>query len=59
MAVIRLDEREDNIETVLLSSLLDGSMAVASPRHRKLGSSGDPLASSTWDKVSNDSYFSL
>nr|XP_017246024.1 PREDICTED: protein ROOT HAIR DEFECTIVE 3 homolog 2 isoform X2 [Daucus carota subsp. sativus] len=51
MAVIRLDEREDNIETVLLSSLLDGPVAVASPRYKNMGTSGDPLASSTWDKV--------
>lgn len=50
MAVIRLDEREDNIATVL-SSLLDGPVAVASPRYRDVGTSGDPLASSTWDKV--------
>lgn len=50
MAVIRLDEREDNVETVL-SSLLDGPVAVASPRYRNVGPSGDPLASSTWDKV--------
>ncbi|KAK1377994.1 hypothetical protein POM88_024738 [Heracleum sosnowskyi] len=49
MAVIHLDEREDNIETVL-SSLLDG-VAVASPRYRNVGTSGDPLASSTWDEV--------
>ncbi|KAL8107577.1 hypothetical protein AgCh_024115 [Apium graveolens] len=50
MAVIRLDEREDKIENVL-SSLLDGPVAVASPRYRDVGTSGDPLASSTWDKV--------
>lgn len=54
MAVIRLDEREDNIETVLLSSLLDGPVAVASPRYKNMGTSGDPLASSTWDKVPVD-----
>ncbi|KAK1351898.1 hypothetical protein POM88_053903 [Heracleum sosnowskyi] len=49
MVVIHLDEREDNIETEL-SSLLDG-VAVASPRYRNVGTSGDPLASSTWDEV--------
>ena len=40
MAAIRLDDKPDKIESILFSSLMDGT--VTSP---------DPLASSTWEEV--------
>ncbi|XP_077227328.1 protein ROOT HAIR DEFECTIVE 3-like [Tasmannia lanceolata] len=46
MAAIRLDEKPDQIENVLFSSLTDGTNAVALTRH-----STDALASSTWEEV--------
>ncbi|GLT59945.1 hypothetical protein SLA2020_327380 [Shorea laevis] len=52
MAAIRLDEKPDNIENTLFSSLLDGTMAVSSSQDRSIVTSADPLASSTWEKVS-------
>ncbi|KAK3188901.1 hypothetical protein Dsin_028462 [Dipteronia sinensis] len=52
MAAIRLDEKPDKIETVLVSSLMDGTLTVSSSRDRSVGTSADPLASSTWEEVS-------
>ena len=51
MAAIRLDEKPDKIETVLVSSLIDGTLTVSSSRDRSIGTSVDPLASSTWEEV--------
>ncbi|KAM2393244.1 hypothetical protein ACFX1X_036624 [Malus domestica] len=53
MAAIRLDEKPDNIENVLVSSLVDGTVSVSSSQNRKLGPSNDPLASSSWEEVSS------
>ncbi|XP_070677381.1 protein ROOT HAIR DEFECTIVE 3 homolog 2-like isoform X1 [Malus domestica] len=53
MAAIRLDEKPDNIENVLVSSLVDGTVTVSSSQNRKLGPSTDPLASSSWEEVSS------
>ncbi|XP_028958806.1 protein ROOT HAIR DEFECTIVE 3 homolog 2-like isoform X2 [Malus domestica] len=50
MAAIRLDEKPDNIENVLVSSLVDGTVTVSSSQNRKLGPSTDPLASSSWEE---------
>lgn len=51
MAAIRLDEKPDKIENILFSSLMDGIVAHPSSRDRSIGTSSDPLASSTWDEV--------
>ncbi|CAH8278258.1 unnamed protein product [Arabidopsis lyrata] len=51
MAAIRLDERPDNIESTLFSSLMDGTVSVSSSHNRSLGTSTDPLASSSWEEV--------
>ncbi|XP_020976737.1 protein ROOT HAIR DEFECTIVE 3 homolog 2 isoform X2 [Arachis ipaensis] len=48
MAAIRLDERPDQIDSILRSALMDGTVSVASSRR---GVSTDPLASSTWEEV--------
>ncbi|TQD91247.1 hypothetical protein C1H46_023173 [Malus baccata] len=53
MAAIHLDEKPDNIENVLVSSLVDGTVTVSSSQNRKLGPSTDPLASSSWEEVSS------
>lgn len=53
MAAIRLDERPDKIESTLFSSLMDGTVSVASSQNRSLGTSSDPLASSFWEEVNN------
>ncbi|TQD91257.1 hypothetical protein C1H46_023183 [Malus baccata] len=50
MAAIRLDEKPDNIENVLVSFLVDGTVTVSSSQNRKLGPSTDPLASSSWEE---------
>ncbi|KAI5332212.1 hypothetical protein L3X38_022341 [Prunus dulcis] len=52
MAAIRLDEKPDNIEKVLFSTLMDGIVSVSSSQDRRIGASADPLASSTWEEVS-------
>ncbi|XP_024022750.1 protein ROOT HAIR DEFECTIVE 3 homolog 2 isoform X1 [Morus notabilis] len=51
MAAIRLDEKPDKIERILFSSLMDGAVTV-STKSRDIGTSTDPLASSTWEEVS-------
>ena len=51
MAAIRLDEKPDNIEKVLFSTLMDGIVSVSSSQDRRIGASADPLASSTWEEV--------
>lgn len=51
MAVIRLDEKPDKIENILFASLMDGAVTVSSTRSREIGTSTDPLASSTWEEV--------
>lgn len=50
LAAVRLDEKPDDIENVLSSMLIDGSVAISS-RNRGAGIIGDPLASSTWEGV--------
>ncbi|CAN6683930.1 unnamed protein product [Malus baccata var. baccata] len=50
MAAIRLDEKPDNIENVLVSSLVDRTVTVSSSQNRKLGPPTDPLASSSWEE---------
>ncbi|CAK7336936.1 unnamed protein product [Dovyalis caffra] len=52
LAAIRLDEKSDNIENILLSSLSDGAVSVPSSKGRSIGASSDSLASSTWEEVS-------
>ncbi|KAL4308943.1 hypothetical protein GQ457_01G040940 [Hibiscus cannabinus] len=51
MAAIRLDEKPDEIENKLFSSLMEGTMTAASSVDRSVKSS-DPLASSSWEEVS-------
>jgi hypothetical protein len=51
MTAIRLDERPDNIESTLFSSLMDGTVSAASSHNRSVGTSTDPLASSSWEEV--------
>ncbi|KAI5332211.1 hypothetical protein L3X38_022340 [Prunus dulcis] len=52
MAAIRLDEKSDNIEKVLFSSLMDGAVIVSFSQDREIGASVDPLGSSNWEEVS-------
>ncbi|GKV53903.1 hypothetical protein SLEP1_g60416, partial [Rubroshorea leprosula] len=51
-AAVRLEEKPDNIDNILFSSLLDGNMAVTSSQDRSIVTSADRLASSTWEEVS-------
>ncbi|KAF8092028.1 hypothetical protein N665_0427s0009 [Sinapis alba] len=51
MAVIRLEERPDKIESTLFSSFMDGTVSDTSSHNRRLGASTDPLASSSWEEV--------
>ncbi|KAE8715070.1 Protein ROOT HAIR DEFECTIVE 3-like protein 2 [Hibiscus syriacus] len=51
MASIRLDEKPDEIENTLFSSLMEEPMTAASSVDRSITSS-DPLASSSWEEVS-------
>ncbi|BFG28356.1 hypothetical protein CerSpe_146300 [Prunus speciosa] len=53
MAAIRLDEKPDNIEKVLFSSLMDGAVTISSSQDRRIEASADPLASSNWEEVSS------
>ncbi|EMS50703.1 Protein ROOT HAIR DEFECTIVE 3-like protein 1 [Triticum urartu] len=46
LAVIRWDDKPDRIENILISTLLDGSVASKSSS----ASSGDPLASTSWEE---------
>ncbi|KAL3616756.1 hypothetical protein CASFOL_039150 [Castilleja foliolosa] len=50
MAAVRLDEKTDNIEGVLLSALMD-KPETGPARIRGTGIFLDPLASSTWEEV--------
>jgi len=59
MTAIRLDERPDNIESTLFSSLMDGTVSAASSHNRRVGTSTDPLASSSWEEVNSLSKWSL
>ncbi|XP_022142481.1 protein ROOT HAIR DEFECTIVE 3 homolog 2 [Momordica charantia] len=52
LAAIRLDEKPDKIENVLISSLMNEAVAISSSKDRSSGPSSDPLASSTWEEVS-------
>lgn len=52
MAAIRLDEKPDKVESLLFSSLMDGTAPASLPRDRSVGDSVDPLASSMWEEVS-------
>ena len=47
LAIIRWDDKPDRIENILTFTLLDGSVESKSSS----ASSGDPLASTTWDEV--------
>lgn len=51
LAAIRLDEKPDKIENVLISSLMNEAVAISSSKDRSSGPSSDPLASSTWEEV--------
>lgn len=51
MAVTRLDDTADNIEKILFTALLDSNSSAT-----KSNTGGDPLASSTWDKVKSCSF---
>ncbi|CAL9016167.1 unnamed protein product [Prunus brigantina] len=53
MAAIRLEEKPDNIEKLLFSSLMDGTVTVSSSQAGRIAASTDPLASSTWEEVSS------
>ncbi|PQQ13311.1 protein ROOT HAIR DEFECTIVE 3 homolog 2 [Prunus yedoensis var. nudiflora] len=53
MAAIRLEEKPDNIEKLLFSSLMDGTVTVSSSQDRRIAASTYPLASSTWEGVSS------
>ncbi|CAB4307078.1 unnamed protein product [Prunus armeniaca] len=53
MAAIRLEEKPDNIEKLLFSSLMDGTVTVSSSQDGRIAASTDPLASSTWEEVSS------
>lgn len=59
MAVVRLDERMDTVENVLLSALMDRTDLIPSQSSRGFGVSGDPLASSTWEEVLTNNHFCL
>lgn len=58
MAVVRLDEETDDVENVLSSTLMDRKDLIPS-KNRDIDVTGDPLASSTWEKVSMNSHLSL
>jgi hypothetical protein len=47
LAVIRWDDKPDRIENILISTLLDNPVESKSSS----ASSGDPLASTTWEEV--------
>ncbi|CAL1402357.1 unnamed protein product [Linum trigynum] len=51
MAAVRLDEKPDKIEDVLVSSLMDGTITTQSSQNRAVGATTDPLASSSWEEV--------
>lgn len=57
MAVVRLDEETDNVENVLASTFLDRKDLIPS-KSRDIDVTGDPLASSTWEKVLIHSHLS-
>lgn len=59
MAAIRLDEKPDNIENVLFSSLMDGTVGIPHSLGRRIGDSADPLASSSWAEVIYTLYWCL
>ncbi|KAM5587220.1 protein ROOT HAIR DEFECTIVE 3 [Rosa sericea] len=51
-AAIRLDEKPDNIEKVIFSSLMDGTGTALSSQDTRTRALTDPLATSTWEEVS-------
>ncbi|CAK7336933.1 unnamed protein product [Dovyalis caffra] len=51
MAAMRLDDMPDQIENVLFSSLMDGTIAVPSSQDEGIGATMDPLASDTWEEI--------
>ncbi|BBH01316.1 Root hair defective 3 GTP-binding protein [Prunus dulcis] len=53
MAAIRMESKPDNIEKLLFSSLMDGTVTVSSSQDRRVAASTYPLASSTWEEVSS------
>lgn len=55
MAVIRLDDESDNIESTLSLALMDPKAAASTNK----STSVDTLASSTWDKVFSHSQLVL
>lgn len=50
-AAIRLDEKPDNIEKVIFSSLMDGTGTVPSSQDNRTRALTDPLAANTWEEV--------
>ncbi|XP_021819622.1 protein ROOT HAIR DEFECTIVE 3 homolog 2-like isoform X2 [Prunus avium] len=54
MAAIRLEEKPDDIEKILFSSLMDGTVTVSSSQDRRIETSAYPLASNTWEEVSSE-----
>lgn len=46
LAAVRLDDRPDKIESILKSTLMDGSAS-----RKRLEATADPLASMTWEEV--------
>lgn len=60
MSAMRLDDKQDKIESALKSSLLDGGPV--SQNRSVTSSSTDPLASSTWEEVAfcySTTFFAL
>lgn len=53
MAAVRLDEERDNIESTLSSALIESGSSAAAKRSITMG---DPLASSSWEEVTNCKY---
>ncbi|XP_010272279.1 PREDICTED: protein ROOT HAIR DEFECTIVE 3 homolog 2 [Nelumbo nucifera] len=51
MAAIRLEDKPDKIENVIFSCLKDSTVGFPVSNDRSMGTSVDPLASSTWEEV--------
>ncbi|CAK7336937.1 unnamed protein product [Dovyalis caffra] len=55
MAAIRPDKQEDNIEELLFSLLIDGTVAaVPSSEDRSVGATMDPLAANKWEEEAQE-----
>lgn len=51
LAAIRLDEKPDQIEKLLFSSLMHETVSLPLAQDKQMDASLDPLASSTWEEV--------